>query len=174
MSVVRRSGIFFARVEPNMAPSKSLVVVRGDRRYGRLDSTFACVSHSNATQSYVVLDLEDGRVAGRTVYGRSERGAVEERMRDPAYDTVLVDDRADRTLLPLSTPTGAIAADLSEMRRAKSDTEIRRLRQMEARVRTGLTSGRTTSRPRSCTASQRVTLWSTAGVRSTPPASRWN
>ena len=32
----------------------------------------------------------------------------------------------------------APAADLSEMRRAKSDIEIRRLRQLETRVRTGL------------------------------------
>ena len=123
-----------------MAPTKSLVVVRGDRRAEKLDSTFACVSHANQRQSYVALELENGKVAGRTVYDRSKRSDLEKRMSDPSYNTILVDERADRNLLPLSAPKGAIAADLSEMRRAKSDVEIRRLRQMEARVRKGMAS----------------------------------
>lgn len=112
--------------------SRSLVVVRG--AYRGTDPTYACVAHNTNPSNYCLLDIENGRVVQRAVVPAANRRTVEEAMAksDTYRGGVYVDARADRGLLPLTTPAHAREADLASFRRAKSDEELEALESLHA------------------------------------------
>lgn len=117
-----------------MPNSRGLLVVRGSKDAHTLDSTFACVAHSDENKAYVALELDKGRVVDREIYPHTHRRELENRMHDPKYGSVLVDSRSDAFLLPLTPPDDAMEANLEELRRSKSDLEIRQLQKMDAAI----------------------------------------
>ena len=107
----------------------ALVVVRG--AYRGTDPTYACLTHDVREGHYGSFEILDGRVQNRTVYRASERAALERRMAEAnAFDAVYVDGRDDARLLALTAPKHALPADLNLFRRAKSDGEMRVLREL--------------------------------------------
>ena len=110
-----------------MASDRSLVVVRGSTR--AIDPTTACMANSADVRSrYLLLEMDaDGSVVDRQTLPASQRAEVERRMSDASYRGVHVDMRTDPSLLKLTPPARAVAADLASYRRAKSDEEMEAL-----------------------------------------------
>lgn len=103
----------------------SLIVAKGAR--SSLDPTYACVSHDRYRGQYALLEVENGTVARRTV--TDNRAKVEDAMRT-FKGTVYVDDRSDRSLMPLTVPDHAATMDLKTFRRAKSNEEADALQKL--------------------------------------------
>lgn len=103
----------------------SLIVAKGAR--SRLDPTYACISHDTYRGQYALLEVDNGSVTRRTV--TNNRAAVENTMRT-FKGTVFVDNRSDRSLLPLTAPTHATPMDLKTFRRAKSEEEADALQKL--------------------------------------------
>lgn len=120
-----------------MPSEPSLIVVRGSHK--GVDPTYACTAHDFRGGRYALLEVQDGRVAKRTLVPASDRRQVEEAMQQ--YRGVYVDQRDDAGLLPLTAPAHAVAADLVSMRRAKSDEEMEALRGLSNETRARLDEG---------------------------------
>ena len=116
---------------------KVLYVIRGAR--SKLDPTYACASHDKESGRYVTLEVDTtkGRVVNRRV--ESSREAVEELASN--YRGVYMDTRDDPNLMALPKVKNSIAADLDLIRRAKSDEELRDLRNLSAKTRAMLEEG---------------------------------
>ena len=112
-----------------MAPS--LVVVRGS--YRGLDPAYACVARDTRPGHYATFEVDGGVVQNRAHYRASERDDLQRLMR--SYDTVYVDRRDGDGLLPLTPPPEALTADLNVIRRAKSEEEMRVMREMSSLTR---------------------------------------
>lgn len=102
--------------------SRSLIVVRGS--YRGTDPAYACMGHDTKKNHYLMLEMEDGNVAKRTIVPSSDRKIVENAMNNGVYRGVHVDKRADPALLSLRVPSHAMELDFSKYRRAKSDSEL--------------------------------------------------
>lgn len=120
----------------------SLIVVRGS--YRGTDPNYACTAHDAQPGRYAVIEVEDGRVAKRTIVPSSERAVVEEKMRT-FRGTVYADGRKDSSLLPLTAPASAREADFATYRRAKSDDEMKAVDEMAKWSRRALDDGATST-----------------------------
>ena len=103
-----------------MAPS--LVVVRGS--YRGADPTYACTAHDTQNKHSVMLKVDHGKVAERTLVPASERKTVEAAMR--VWQRVRRQAHGPRPAA--ADGPRAQEADLARMRRYKSDDELHTLR----------------------------------------------
>lgn len=114
-----------------MSEHKTLYVVRGAQNF--VDPTYACASHDNKCGKYAMLEIdnEKGMVTKRMLV--TTQGEVEQQALN--YRGVIMDSRTDDFLLPKPNVEGSTVADLDDIRRAKSDTELQELRELSQKTR---------------------------------------
>lgn len=106
--------------------SHTLLVSRNGRSAN--DPTYCSIAHKNVPGEYTMVRLDgNGETTDRS--HTTSRSEVEKEMKS-FRGTVLVDDRDDRSLMPLSVPDNAKPYDLSAIQRIKSDECIEAVERM--------------------------------------------
>ena len=116
------------------------------------------VARDTRSGHYATFEVDGGVVQNRAHYRASERDDLQRLMR--SYDTVYVDRRDGDGLLPFTPPPEALTADLNVFRRAKSEEEMRIMKEMSSLTRRMLDdSPNSTTRGATTTGSALRTGW---------------